>query len=221
MGAMAGKVCIVTGSNTGIGKETARGLASLGATVVMGCRDSDKSRAARDDLSSSTGRNDVTLIPLDLASKAAIRDFAAEFRKRFDRLDVLVNNAGVSQTRRTTTTDGFEGDFGVNHLGTFLLTHELLELLERSAPSRVVVVSSRLHARGTMAWDDLQFERRAYNGFARTTSPSSPTCSTRGRWRGGSARRGSRSTRSTQALSPPSSSATCRGCFSGSFGSSR
>ena len=163
---MQGKVCIVTGSNTGIGKETARGLAQRGATVVLACRDVVKAGAARDDIARSTGRTDVEVEALDLGSTASIRAFAARFKAKHDRLDVLVNNAGVWTTSRATTSDGFESIFGVNHLGTFLLTQELLPLLKSSAPSRIVVLSSALHYRGKMVWDDLQYERRKYSGTA-------------------------------------------------------
>jgi NAD(P)-dependent dehydrogenase (short-subunit alcohol dehydrogenase family) len=161
---MQGKIAIVTGSNTGIGKETARGLAARGAKVVLACRDMAKAQAARDDIARTTGRDDVTAMALDLGSKASIRAFAEQFKASYSRLDVLVNNAGVWSTSRKTTADGFESTFGVNHLGTFLLTHELLPLLEASAPSRVVVVSSGLHYRGRMDWEDLQFERRGFSG---------------------------------------------------------
>ena len=161
---MQGKVCIVTGGNTGIGKETARGLAQRGATVVLACRDVEKATAARDDIAKSTGRSDVEVEALDLGSAASIRAFAARFKEKHARLDVLVNNAGVWATSRGTTSDGFESTFGVNHLGTFLLTQELLPLLKSSAPSRIIVLSSALHYRGKMVWDDLQYERRSYSG---------------------------------------------------------
>ena len=161
---MEGKVCIVTGSNTGIGKETARGLAQRGATVVLACRDVEKASAARDEIAKSTGRSDVTVEALDLGSVASIRAFAARFKEKHTRLDVLVNNAGLWLMAPATTKEGFESTFGVNHLGTFLLTQELLPLLKASAPSRVVVLSSKLHYQGKMVWDDLQFERRKFSG---------------------------------------------------------
>jgi NAD(P)-dependent dehydrogenase (short-subunit alcohol dehydrogenase family) len=163
---MQGNVCIVTGSNTGIGKETARGLAQRGATVVLACRDVEKATAARDDIAKSTGRSDVEVEALDLGSAASIRAFAARFKAKHARLDVLVNNAGLWLTSRATTKEGFESTFGVNHLGTFLLTQELLPVLKASAPSRVVVLSSALHYQGKMVWDDLQFERRKFSGPA-------------------------------------------------------
>lgn len=163
---MNGKVCVVTGGNTGIGKETARGLAQRGATVVLACRDVGKAEAARDDIARTTGRGDVEVIALDLGSKASIRAFGEQLRAKHDRLDVLVNNAGVWQRWRRTTKDGIEATFGVNHVGTWLLTQELLPLLKRSAPSRIVVLSSKLHYRGQMGWDDLQFERRKFGSLA-------------------------------------------------------
>ncbi|WP_437708358.1 SDR family oxidoreductase [Sorangium sp. So ce448] len=163
---MNGKVCIVTGGNTGIGKETARGLAQRGAKVVLACRDTGRGEAARDDIARSTGRKDVEVIALDLGSKASIRAFGERFRAAHERLDVLVNNAGVWRSARGTTEDGIEATFGVNHVGTWLLTQDLLPLLKKSAPSRVVVLSSKLHYRGRMDWEDLQFERRKYGTTA-------------------------------------------------------
>ncbi|WP_437586058.1 SDR family oxidoreductase [Sorangium sp. So ce1000] len=163
---MNGKVCIVTGGNTGIGKETARGLAQRGAKVVLACRDVGRGEAARDDIARTTGRKDVEVIALDLGSKASIRAFGERFRAAHDRLDVLVNNAGVWRGSRGTTDDGIEATFGVNHVGTSLLTQELLPLLKKSAPSRIVVLSSALHYRGRMDWEDLQFERRKYSTTA-------------------------------------------------------
>ena len=163
---MNGKVCIVTGSNTGIGKETARGLAQRGAKVVLACRDLDKAEAARKDIAATTGRDDLEVMALDLASHASIREFAERFAAGHDRLDVLVNNAGLWPTSRSTTKDGLETTFGVNHVGTWLLTQELLPLLRRTAGARIVVLSSKLHYSGKMVWDDLQFERRKYGPTA-------------------------------------------------------
>ena len=158
------KVAIVTGANTGIGKETARGLAEKDMRVVLAVRDVEKGEAARADIVETTGNADVVVLPLDLASKDSIRAFAKAFKEQFDRLDILVNNAGVWTRTKTTTADGYETIFGVNHLGTFLLTHELLPLLRASAPARIVVVSSDLHYRGKMVWDDLEFNSRSFGG---------------------------------------------------------
>ncbi|HEY8074820.1 MAG TPA: SDR family oxidoreductase, partial [Labilithrix sp.] len=155
---------IVTGSNTGIGKETARGLAQAGFATVLAVRDVAKGEAARADILATNPDAEVEVLKLDQADTSSVRAFARAFQEKHDRLDVLVANAGVWTRTRSTTKDGFETTFGVNHLGTFLLVHELLRVLERSAPSRVVVVSSNLHYRGKMEWDDLQFERRSYGG---------------------------------------------------------
>jgi NAD(P)-dependent dehydrogenase (short-subunit alcohol dehydrogenase family) len=159
-----GKVAIVTGANTGIGKATARGLAELGANVILACRDLAKAEAARVEIRDSTRNDAVEVMHLDLADTRSVRDFASAFARKSARLDVLVNNAGVFVRRRATTAQGFEMTFGVNHLGTFLLTRELLPILEASKPSRIVVVSSKLHYRARMEWDDLAFEQGTYNG---------------------------------------------------------
>jgi retinol dehydrogenase 12 len=167
---MAGKICVVTGANAGIGKATAAGLAREGATVVMACRNLERSRTAIDEVRTLTSATDVHLMELDLASLASIRAFARAFETRFQRLDVLVNNAGVVPRTRRVTADGFEMQLGVNHLGHFLLTTLLLPLLEASAPSRVVVVSSITHRGARIAWDDLQSEK-SY-GFMRAYGQS-------------------------------------------------
>jgi NAD(P)-dependent dehydrogenase (short-subunit alcohol dehydrogenase family) len=165
---LAAKVCIVTGGNTGIGKETARGLLALGFTVVMACRDKAKAETARSELLSSTpeAKERLTVMELDLGNLQSIGAFVKTFRAAFERLDLLVNNAGVWTTSRSITANGFETTFGVNHLGTHLLTRELLPMLEASAPSRIVVLSSALHYRGVMLWDDLQHASKKFNGPA-------------------------------------------------------
>jgi NAD(P)-dependent dehydrogenase (short-subunit alcohol dehydrogenase family) len=162
MGDMTGKNVVITGGNTGIGKEAAVGLASHGARVVITSRNEERGRAARDEIAERTGSADVEVMSLDLASFQSIRSFAAGVQDRFDRLDVLVNNAGLILLRRRETEDGFEETFGVNHLGHFLLTDLLLERLRGSAPSRVVVVSSGAHkgARRGLDFDDLQAEHK-------------------------------------------------------------
>lgn len=160
----SGKVAVVTGSNTGIGKETARGLAERGATVILACRSLERAEEARADIVATSKNHDVSIARLDLGDTASIRAFARELGERHGRLDILVHNAGVWHRERRLTKDGFEATFGINHLGTFLLSHELEPLLRRSAPARVVVVSSTLHYRGSMAWDDVMSER-AYSGL--------------------------------------------------------
>jgi NAD(P)-dependent dehydrogenase (short-subunit alcohol dehydrogenase family) len=164
---MDGKVVVITGGNAGIGKEAAVGLARQGARVVITARDAAKGAAAVNEIRERSGSSSVEVMPLDLASFASIRTFATELLGRSDRLDVLLNNAGIVLTTRTETQDGIETTFGVNHLGHFLLTSLLLDRLRSSAPARVVNVSSDAHkqARHGLDFDDLQAER-SYRGFA-------------------------------------------------------
>lgn len=159
---MDGKVVVITGSNIGIGKETAVALASMGATVVLACRNQEKAAAAAAEVKERSGNDDVHVVQLDLADLATVRACADEIKSSWDRLDVLVNNAGGMWTQRGTTAQGFEQTFGVNHLGHFYLTNLLLDRLLESAPARVVNVASVGHharVRG-MRWHDLQCERR-------------------------------------------------------------
>lgn len=163
---LTGEVVVVTGANAGLGYETAVALGELGATVVMAVRNRAKGEEARDAALARVPGADLVVGDLDLASFASIRAFAAWFLDRFDRLDVLVDNAGLILDSRQVTAEGFEMTFGVNHLGHFLLTDLLRERLVASAPARVVVITSlahRLAVRG-LRRDDLQSERR-YRGF--------------------------------------------------------
>src|SRR5437870_84371 len=125
MNPMSGKVCIVTGANSGIGKETAIGLAKLGATIVMVCRDRKRSEPAQRDLKNNSGNDRVELMLCDLSSQNSVREFAGEFKQRYERLDALVNNAGVFLRERSLTQDGIESTFAINHLGYFLVANLL------------------------------------------------------------------------------------------------
>ncbi len=155
---MSGKICMVTGANTGIGKATAHGLAALGASVIMICRNQSKGEEARADIISESGNKAVDLMIADLASQESIHRLAQDFKDRNDRLDVLVNNAGVILRERTLTADGIETTFAVNHLGPFLLTNLLLDNLKAAAPSRIVTVSSKIHSR-SLDFDNIQGEK--------------------------------------------------------------
>src|SRR5881296_335263 len=161
---MEDRVLLVTGANSGIGKATALGLARLGGTVVMACRSATRGEAARHDIVRDSGNSKVDLETVDLASEGSTRSFAKEFKRKYSRLDVLINNAGVYTPHREVTPDGLERTFEVNYLSGFLLTHLLLDLLTKSAPSRIVNVSSSAHSGSTIHFDDLQGERR-YGGF--------------------------------------------------------
>jgi len=142
-----GQVAIVTGANVGIGKESAYQLALHGARVVMACRSAKRANAAIEELRARPGGDGLALefLALDLSSLASVKAFVAKFRSSYDRLDVLLNNAGVMAMPFRLSADGHEMQFAVNHLGHFLLTTELLDMLEASAPSRIVHVSSLAH----------------------------------------------------------------------------
>ncbi|NYI07715.1 oxidoreductase [Allostreptomyces psammosilenae] len=165
---LSGTVAIVTGANTGIGLPTARTLVARGARVVMACRNEAKAQAARGRVLSATGvpQDRVRVLPLDLASQASVTAFAERFLGEYDRLDLLINNAGLGSTRQTPTEDGFELQFGVNHLGHMALTLRLLPALVRTAGSRVVTLSSGAHRFGTVRLDDPHFRDGGYRPFA-------------------------------------------------------
>ena len=133
-----GKVCLVTGANSGIGKETALSLAQMSMTVVMSCRERVSGEAARAEIIKESGNEAVDLLVSDLASQAAIRGLADEFKAKYSRLNILINNAGLNPSQRSVTPDGVETVFAVNYLAPFLLTHLLLDSLKAGAPARVI-----------------------------------------------------------------------------------
>lgn len=152
---MEGKRVLITGGNSGIGIVTARELASQGAEVILACRDSEKTAQALKVINAEASTPAVNL-PVELANLQSIRDLAANFLDRYDRLDVLINNAGLFPPKQRKTDDGFEMQFGVNHLAPFLLTNLLLDCLKASAPSRIVTVSSMLHKKGIIDFDAIR-----------------------------------------------------------------
>jgi NAD(P)-dependent dehydrogenase (short-subunit alcohol dehydrogenase family) len=158
-GGMDGKVCLITGATSGIGKATAMGLANMRASVVMVGRDRGRGEAALAEIKEGSANASVDLMLADLSSQEDIRRLADEFKEAYPRLDVLINNAGVIRSKRVTTTDGIEMTFAVNHLAYFLLTNLLLDVLKASAPSRIVNVSSGEQRNGTIDFDDLQGEK--------------------------------------------------------------
>ncbi len=163
MADLAGKTVLITGASSGIGLEAAVKLSRMGAEVVMVARDRRRGDKAQEEVKRRSGSARVSLLLHDLSTAAEVREVAREFRAGHARLDVLINNAGsVSPTRRLTA-DGLEQTLAVNHLAYFLLTNLLLDLLEKSAPARVVNVASIGHRRGTMDFDDLQFEKGGYS----------------------------------------------------------
>ena len=156
----SGRVAVVTGANSGLGLITARDLARAGARVVLACRDTDKGADAMREITARAPEADAELAALDLASLDSVRSFAREFSDAHDGLDLLVNNAGVMAPPRRTTRDGFELQFGTNHLGHFALTGLLLSALDGRSDARVITVSSTAHRMGRINFDDLNGERR-------------------------------------------------------------
>ncbi|XP_043066675.1 retinol dehydrogenase 12 isoform X1 [Drosophila bipectinata] len=161
-----GKVAIVTGGNTGLGKETAMELARRGATVYIACRNKEKGEKAQLDIIKATGNSNVFSRVCDLSSMESIREFVEGFKKEQNKLHILINNAGVFWEPRRVTKEGFETHLGVNHIGHFLLTHLLLDVLKRSAPSRIVVVASKAHERGQIHVEDINSEEFYDEGIA-------------------------------------------------------
>ncbi len=161
---MTGRTVVVTGGNSGIGKATAAALAAAGADTLIVSRNPDKGAAALADIRRESG-GAVELIVGDLGSVASTRELASKLLAARDRIHVLVNNAGVWLTTRHETSDGYEQTFAVNHLAPFLLTDLLLDNLRAAGRARIVNVSSAVHARGRLDFDDLHFQRRPYAHF--------------------------------------------------------
>ncbi|KAK9516703.1 hypothetical protein VZT92_024621 [Zoarces viviparus] len=167
---LEGKTVLITGGNTGIGKETAVDLAKRGARVILACRDMDRANRAAEEVKKRSGNDNVIVKKLDLASLQSVRQLAKDVLASEGRLDVLINNAGVMSCPKWQTEDGFEMQFGVNHLGHFLLTNCLLDLLKKSASSRIVTVSSLAHQRGQIYFDDIHQEKdyRPWKSYAQS-----------------------------------------------------
>lgn len=165
-----GRIAIVTGANTGLGYETALGLSKTGIKVVLACRDLKKARIAKSQLQRQSLNADIDTMALDLSSLSSVRQFAAQYLERYDRLDLLINNAGIMIPPYSLTEDGFESQLGVNHLGHFLLTGLLLPLLETTEGSRVVALSSLAHKTGRINFDDLHSKKkyRAWQAYAQS-----------------------------------------------------
>ena len=157
-----GRVAIVTGSSSGIGYETARVLAEKNATVIKAVRNLKKGNAAAGRILGQHPHAVVKVMELDLANLESVRKFAAEFKNNFDRLDLLINNAGVMMPPYSKTADGFELQFGTNHIGHFALTGLLFDLIRSTSGSRIVNVSSGAHNYGDLDFDDLNWEKRSY-----------------------------------------------------------
>jgi len=162
--AMKDKIVMITGANSGIGKAASLALANMGATVVMVARNKEKGEAAKAEIIRESGNSSVDLLLADLSSLESVRQLATEFQKKYPKLHVLINNAGLFNQGRHVTTDGYENTFATNYLAAFLLTNLQLEQLKASAPSRIINVSSVGHYKGHINFDDLNLEKE-YGGW--------------------------------------------------------
>ena len=161
---MNGKICMITGGSTGIGKETALGLARQGATVIIVNQNRVRGEAALTEIKALSGNGNIELMLADLSKMASVRDLAARVKAQYHRLDLLINNAGIVALERELTIDGYERTFAVNHLAPFLLTNLLLDLLKKTAGSRIINLASQVHAQ-TIDFDNLQAEK-GFHGLA-------------------------------------------------------
>ena len=157
---MSGKICLVTGGNSGIGKESALGLARLNATVVIVSRDKGKGEAAVSEIRMKSGNENVDLLVADLSSMQSVRNLARAFLEKYSSLHVLVNNAGIYLPKRIVTVDGYETVFATNHLSHFLLTNLLLDRIKSSAPSRIINITSDAHKGSEIDFEDLMGEKK-------------------------------------------------------------
>jgi NAD(P)-dependent dehydrogenase (short-subunit alcohol dehydrogenase family) len=167
---MEGKVVLITGATSGIGRETAYGLASMGASVVIFARNGEKAALVMDEIKERARNEDMNFINCDLASLDSVRKAVGDFKSRYQRLDVLIDNAGLISGKRKVTVDGFEYTFQVNHLSHFLLTNMLLDVLKKSAPSRVVIVGSSAHVGAHLDFNNLMLEKdySAFKAYGRS-----------------------------------------------------
>ena len=159
----AGRVVLITGANSGLGKEAARVLALRNARVIMAVRDTEKGRVVAEEIRDEYANAQILVKKMDLASLESVRQFAEEVLKEFERLDILINNAGLMMCPYAKTEDGFEIQMGINHLGHFALTGLLLPLLINTEGSRIVVTSSSAHNFGNIDFEDINWEKRKYN----------------------------------------------------------
>lgn len=155
---MQGKFCLITGANSGIGKATAIGLAKLNAHIVMLCRDKTRGEEAKSEIITESGNESIDLLLADLASQQSIRQFVAELQMKYDKLHILINNAGVNPSKRYETVDGLEKTFAINTLAPFLLTNLLLPTIKNSIPARIINVASAVQSK-SINFENLQFNK--------------------------------------------------------------
>ena len=156
------KVCLITGATSGIGKETAVALAKIGSTIIVNGKDEKRGEETITEIKRVSGNENVELMIADLSSLNEVRKFAGRLKGKYDKLDILINNAAVFCTSRNLSLDGIEMQFAVNHLSNFLLTNLLLETLKKSNSARIINVSSNAHYQGRINFDDINFEKRYF-----------------------------------------------------------
>jgi NAD(P)-dependent dehydrogenase (short-subunit alcohol dehydrogenase family) len=156
---MTGRICLITGATSGIGRETALALAKMGATVAFTARDAERGRTTKDQIIAVSNSEMVDFLECDLSSLSSVYDCCTNFREKYGELHVLINNAGTWERERKVSKDGIENTFAVNHLAPFLMTDLLLDMMKRSAPARIISVSSGLHG-GTINFDDVEFKTK-------------------------------------------------------------
>jgi NAD(P)-dependent dehydrogenase (short-subunit alcohol dehydrogenase family) len=166
---MKEKICVVTGANSGIGKVTALELAKLGATVVMLCLDKDRGEEAQTEIKAESGNESINLMLADLSSQQSIRQFVSDYQQKYDKLHVLINNAGVNLSKRYETVDGIEKVFAINTLAPFLLSNLLLKTLKNSVPARIINVASGVQSK-SINFDKIQSEKffRSWKAYSRS-----------------------------------------------------
>ena len=166
---MKGKICMITGANSGIGKATAIGLAKMGATIVMVCRNENRGKKALEDIKKECNNGNIDLMLVDLSSQEEIYRFIKIFKQKYQKLHVLINNAGVNLSKRVLTEDGIETTFAVNYLAPFLLSNLLLDILQKNSPSRIVNVVSSVVGK-TINFYNLNGEKhyRQLNAYAQS-----------------------------------------------------
>jgi NAD(P)-dependent dehydrogenase (short-subunit alcohol dehydrogenase family) len=166
---MKGKICLITGGNSGIGKATAMELARKGSTIVLMCRNEERGQKARQEIIENTGNSHVDLLLADLSSQSSVKQAAEDFKKKYNKLDVLINNAAVFLSKRSETEDGIETTFATNYLSHFILTHLLLDSLEASGEGRIINVASK-HNGIKINFDDLMTKQNY--AFFRAVGPT-------------------------------------------------
>jgi NAD(P)-dependent dehydrogenase (short-subunit alcohol dehydrogenase family) len=159
------KICLITGATSGIGKETALELARQGMQIIFNSRDEEKGRNTRDEIIQSTGNPDVNMYHCDLASFQSISEFAGLVKKNYERLDILINNAGIWMYNKEISADGIEYTFAVNHLAPFLLTNLLLDMIRKSGAGRIINISSGIHYQGCPDFSDPEFKNKRFSSL--------------------------------------------------------